>query len=987
MVTVSNQAHENDAERATLAGLGIVASMAGLDAEADGAHGVVLAVRVGISTGPVVVGDLIGEGAAEEAAVVGETPNLAARLQGVAEPNQVVIGSATQHLLGERFTLEDLGTHELKGLSRPEPVWQVVGVADVEDRYERRRGRGTSPLVGRQEELGLLNRSWEASKDGHGQVVLLQGQPGVGKSRLLDALREPLPDDDYIWVAIRCSPYHTNSALYPVIEHFKRVMDWQPEDDTERRVDKLENAMRTQSMPLEEVVPLFAELMSLALPEGRYPDLQMTPQQRREATLDAVVGWLFELAERKPVLQAWEDVHWADPTSLDVLGLYIEQSPTVSMLNVVTYRPEFAPPWSMRSHMMPITLNRLERPEVEAIVGHLAGGKSIPSEVLEHIVSKADGVPLYAEELTKSILDSEILEERADRYEINGTLADVQIPSTLQDSLMARLDRMPTLREVAQLGAVLGREFAYEVLRLLAPLEEPLLKKGLGHLVEDELLYQRGRPPRSRYIFKHALIQDAAYQSLLKRTRQQYHRQVAELLEERFPDVAETQPEQLAHHFAEAGMVLEAAEYWEMAGHRAVARSAHTEAITHFARGLTLIQSLPHTTEHARLELPIHLALGPVLMTTKGFASVEAEQAYVHATRLADEVGDDSQRFAALWGQFYVHELRAKWGEARTRANEVLALAKRLDSSGYILQGHHAAWTANVFFGDLRLAHEHAEQGRKLYDADTHRMHKFTYAGHDPGVCACVMQALALTLLGYLDQANARHQEALRLAEELAHPTSLTQAYFFLGLTKQWLGDVRGTMEHADRTVELGLEHGLTPFVKMGTLLRGWALAKQGEAGEGLGQMNSVLASARAKRRTALAKSYYLCLFADACSEQGQHQEGLMAIDEAFEAMAEQNEKFWEAELHRTRGTLLLAQSVSHGDDASACFAQAMEVASRQGAKLLELRAALNAASLLRDSGKPEEARDLLAPVYDWFTEGIDTADLKEAKALLDELS
>ena len=500
------QAHENDAERATRAGLDIVGSMASLNSEVGKARGVVLAVRVGVATGPVVVGDLISEGVAEEAAVVGETPNLAARLQGVAQPNQVVIGPATHHIVGDLFTFDDLGAHELKGIAEPTQAWRVNGAVDIEGRHETKRRAGSSPLVGRQEELGLLLRAWEGTREWRGQVVLIQGEAGVGKSRLLEALREPLIDEDYTWVSIRCSPYYASTPLYPVIEHFKRVMNWQPEDDAPSRLEELEAALRTQSIPLEEVVPLYAELMSLPVPEERYPALAMTPQQKWEATLDAIAGWLLELAESKPVLQVCEDLHWADPTTLELLGLYIEQSPTVSMFNVLTYRPEFIPPWSMRSHMTPITLNRLERPEVEAFVSNLAGGKSLPNEVREHIVSKSDGVPLYVEELTKTILESGVLREEADRYWLDGTLAELQIPSTLQDSLMARLDRVPLLREMAQLGAVLGREFAYEMLRHLSPVEEPALQEGLGQLVEGELLYQRGRGRRALYVFKHALI-------------------------------------------------------------------------------------------------------------------------------------------------------------------------------------------------------------------------------------------------------------------------------------------------------------------------------------------------------------------------------------------------------------------------------------------------------------------------------------------------
>jgi class 3 adenylate cyclase len=546
------RAHEDEAERSARAGLDIVDAMAELNAAVPRPPGIELAVRIGIATGPVIVGDQIGEGTASETAVVGRTPNLAARLQTLAQPNQIVISSATRAMLGDHFDLEDLGSHELKGFAEPISGWRVLSARDVESRFAATRTGSFVPLVGRQEEARLLLRAWEDSCYGRGQVVLIQGEAGVGKSRLVEGLREAA-GKDHIWVAIRCSPFHTASAFHPIIEHLKRVFGWQPEDTAPQHLAKLEAGLAGfKILPLSESVRLFADLMSVPAPEDRYPRLSMTPQQQRDATLDAIAAWLIETAERAPVLMAWEDLHWADPTTLETLGMLIEQAPTAALLVVATYRPELTPPWPQRSHLTPITLNRLERPEVETMVGHLAGGRPLPGEVVDHIAAKADGVPLYVEELTKAIFGSGMLEARGDIYVLTGALAQLHIPETLQDSLMARLDRAPRLREVAQLGSVLGREFSYDMISALAGIEEPMLQSGLGQLVVDELLYQRGRPPRSRYLFKHALIQDAAYQSLLKRTRQQHHQRAAKLLEDRFPAVASTQPELVAHHYTQA---------------------------------------------------------------------------------------------------------------------------------------------------------------------------------------------------------------------------------------------------------------------------------------------------------------------------------------------------------------------------------------------------------------------------------------------------
>jgi class 3 adenylate cyclase len=598
------RAHEDEPERSVRAGLDIVDAMAEVNAGVRRPPGVELAVRIGIATGPVIVGDQSGEGTASETAVVGETPNLAARLQALAQPNQIVVSAATRAMLGGHFDLDDLGAYELKGFAEPVPAWRVLSARDIESRFAATRTGSSAPLVGRQEETGLLLRAWDGTSHGRGQVVLIQGEAGLGKSRLVEGLRGAA-GKDHIWVAIRCSPFHTASAFHPIIEHLKRVFGWQPEDTAQQYLAKLEAGLGGfRALPLAESVRLFADLMSVPAPEHRYPRLAMTARQQRDATLDAIVAWLIEVAERAPVLMAWEDLHWADPTTLETLGMLIEQTPTAPLLVVATYRPELTPPWLQRSHVTPITLNPLERLEVETMVGHLAG-RPLPGEVVDHIVAKADGVPLYVEELTKAILGSGVLEARGEAYVLTVALAQLHIPETLQDSLMARLDRAPRLREVAQLGSVLGREFAYDMISALTGIEEEMLQSGLGQLVVDELLYQRGRPPRSRYLFKHALIQDAAYQSLLKRTRQQYHQQVAKLLEDRFPEVASTQPELVAHHYTEAKCPVPAIAYWRKAGVAAASKWANLEAIDQFRRGLALAEALSDMRERAERELDL----------------------------------------------------------------------------------------------------------------------------------------------------------------------------------------------------------------------------------------------------------------------------------------------------------------------------------------------------------------------------------------------
>ena len=980
------QAHEDDAERAVRAGLAIARSMAELNADIGKRYEVVLAVRVGVATGRVVVGDIVGEGAAEEAAVVGETPNLAARLQGAAEPNQVVVASATRQLLGGLFEYEDLGAHELKGIAQPVPVWRVAAEREVESRYEAKRVGSRLPLVGRQEELGLLVRSWEAAKEGHGQVVLIQGEAGIGKSRLLGALRERVAGEHYIWVAVRCSPYHANSTLYPVIEHLKRVMHWKPEDDVAARLEKLEDALRTQSLPLEEVVPLYAELMSLPLPEDRYPALQMTPQQKREATLDAVVGWLLDLADQRCMLNVWEDLHWADPTTLELLGLYIEQSPTVSILNVLTYRPEFVPPWSMHSHMTPITLNRLERTEVEAIVRNIAGGKSVPADVLAHIVSKADGVPLYVEELTKTILESEVLEEQVDRYVLTGSLADMQIPSTLQDSLMARLDRLPTLREVAQIGAVLGREFAYEMLQPLAPHEEDILQKELDQLVKNELLYQRGRGRRARYVFKHALIQDAAYHSLLKRSRQHYHRKVAELMKEKLQETAEVHPELLAHHYSEGGCREEAVNYWHAAGRIAAQRSANVEAIMHLKRGLVDLDALPDTAERARTELQIQTTLGPALIATMGYGAPAVQETYARAQALCAQVGSRSDAFPVLRGLWNSYLFAADMLKAREHGQELMQLAEQIGDDALAVEAHRVVATVSFFTGDFLTARKHAEAGLAIYDSERHRDLAFVY-GADPQVVCELYGALSQWMLGYPDGARSAMDEAIIRARELSLAHTEAFALVYQAVLYQFNRQPDLARESAEAGLKVASEHRIQQWSAWGTICHGWAEFMGTDKDRGMAQLRQGLQQWYDMGQREFAVPYFLALTAEALATQGQLAEAYRMTTDALEITSKTAQGFFAPELHRLSAIFLLEMAESNEAEAEKSLQQSLDHARHQHAKSLELRAAVSLARLWQRQGKAKEAREMLGEIHGWFTEGFDTRDLKEAKALLDALT
>ena len=530
---------------------------------------------------------------------LGDTPNLAARLQGLAAANTVVVSATTHGLIEGFFTCQALGEHALKGVEEPMLVYQLLAESGAQTRLDTVAPHGLTPLVGREQELGLLLARWAQSAEGRGQVVLLSGEAGIGKSRLVEVLRERLGREPALWLTFRCSPYHTNSALYPVITHLQRALHFQRDEPAAARIDRLESALQATRLPLEEAVPLMAALLSVPL-AARYPPLEWSPQKHKQKTQEALVAWLVAEAERQPVLAVWEDLHWADPSTLELLGLVLDQTPTASLCTLLTCRPEFSPPWTLRSYLTQLTLTRLTRPQVEEMVQRITGGKALPAEVVQQIVAKTDGVPLFVEELTKMVLESSLLREREDHYELTGPLPPLAIPTTLQDALMARLDRLTEGKAVAQLGAVLGRTFAYELLQAVASLDELALWRGLVQLVQAEVLYQRGVPPQATYTFKHALLQEAAYQSLLRSTRQQYHQRTAQVVAERFPDLAETQPELLAQHYTEAGLSALAIPYWQQAGERALQRSAHVEAIAHLSRGLGLLETLPPTPERTQ---------------------------------------------------------------------------------------------------------------------------------------------------------------------------------------------------------------------------------------------------------------------------------------------------------------------------------------------------------------------------------------------------
>lgn len=976
-------ATERDAEAAVKTALGIVDALPALNEELGRDKTIELAVRVGISTGVAVVGEIVGEGDARERTVVGETPNLAARLQSLADKNGIVISSVTKDLAGDQFVYEDMGARELKGIGGLTKVWRVTGELETEETSVSEHIKRNTPLVGRHEEIGLLLRAWESGRQGRGNVVLIQGEAGIGKSRLLEALRDRASGHDYTWIAIRSSPYRTSSTLYPLIEHFKRVMRWEPGDSTQLKFRKLEHMLRDQpGWPLEESVPLYAAMFSLPLVDTRYSSLNMTPKQQRDATFDVAISGLLDLAARNPVLMVWEDLHWSDPTSIELLGLLMQQVPTAKILVIATHRPEFVTPWPMRSHITPITLNRLERGEVEAIVTNIAGGKAMPQEVLDHIVAKADGVPLYVEELTKTILESDLLREAGDRFEMNGVLADMHIPETLQASLMARLDRVPTVREVAQIGSVIGREFDYSMLAALVPHDDPVLQSGLQQLVENDLLYQRGRGQRAHYVFKHALIQDAAYQSLLKRSRQKYHQLIAEMLEERFPETIVVHPELIAHHHTEAGNRELAISYWYRAGQLTARLSAHAETIAHLSKALDLLTAVPENTEMKSMELDLLVAIGPSLIANKGYVSDEVGRVGFRARQLCDELRDTSRLFPILRGLALYHLVRGETRAALKFATEFFDLAQQKNDEGAQMFGAYTLGNCLMFCGEPAAGREHHAQAIEHYDSDKHRSLALVY-NVDVGSAAQGFEAICLWQLGYPDQAFHKAEKALSLAQELGHPFSLGLVQILRTMLHQVLGRCAAVSEEATQAIEFAEENGFPSHADWGKPLLGWAMARTGSKREGLNLIREAISSVT-QAGSQNFRSYFISLLAEVLIVNGQPDEALTTLRNELALEAE--EKYWFPELLRLRGELELKHE-SMMKQAEASLREARQIALDQKAKSLELRAAMSLSRLRQSQGRTTEAFDLLAPVYNWFSEGFQTRDLVEARALLEKLS
>ena len=887
------QAHEDDAERAVRAGLELVSAVTALKTHAA------LQTRVGIATGLVVVGDLIGSGSAQEQAVVGETPNLAARLQALAEPNTVVIAESTRKLLGNLFDLQDLGAKDLKGIVEPVRAWIALRSASVESRFEALHASGLTELVGREEEFELLLRRWSKVKTGEGQVVLLSGEAGIGKSRLTAALLERLAGKPHTRLRYFCSPQRTDSALFPVITQMERAAGLVHDDTTQVKLNKLD-AMLAQTATSKQDAALFAEMLSLPN-DGRYPALDLEPQQRRQKTLEALTAQMEALSRQNPVLMIFEDAHWTDPTSLETFSRVVDMVRSLPVLLIVTFRPEFEPPWIGRPYVTALTINRLAQRDIEAMIDGVVGNKLIPANIRQDIIERTDGIPLFVEEMTKAVLEAGSVEE-AQWTAATVPSTALAVPASLHASLMARLDRLGPPKEVAQIGAAIGREFSHALVVAVTHKAEGELQSALDRLMAAGLLFRQGAPPHATYLFKHALVRDAAYGTLLREPRRALHASIAEALQTQVAEIAQSQPELLAHHFTQAGMTEAAIEWWGRAGQRSMARYALVEGAEQLKRALDQIATLPSTPDLRREEIKLELAFANALTLT----------------------------------------------------------------------------------GDVLDGKEHYDRAVAIYDPAEHRP-LTTRSGRDIGVSLLVSRSGCAWLLGYPAAARSDAERAVKKAREVGHDTTILEALWRAGYHHILCGDYAAANAALDELIGLADERGAPYWKAIGTAVRGWLFALTGKASDAVRAITSGIASLRSTGAT-LYEPQQLQYLAMAHAELGQLNDAWCCIDDAIDKIEKSKEKWGEAEVHRIAGEVALKSLAPGPEKAEAYFARALAVARQQQAKSWELRAATSMARLWRDQGRNKEARDLLAPVYGWFTEGFDTLDLKEAKTLLSEL-
>ncbi|MGR8947904.1 MAG: AAA family ATPase [Gammaproteobacteria bacterium] len=973
-------AHENDAERAIRTGMSIISRLSSERANFEKP----LNVRIGIHTGTVVVGT-VGEGDNTEHLALGGVPAIASRIQMEAEMNELLISGATFRLVLGLVEADPLGRRSLKGISNPPELFRVRAISENKSRIDLRKESGLQPLVGRDSEITLLKNRWSNIVSGSGHAVHVAGEPGIGKSRLIQELKEFIDPENFIKIEFRCSPYHQNSSLYPISEHLRRLIHEKGAHSTTEKWTVLRTTLAECGLDDDQTVLLIGNLVGLKSNDAA-TKITLSPEQQKQKILSTLIYWLVWETKRSAGLVIFEDLHWADPTSLEYIGILLQQLPSSNLLLLLTYRPEFVAPWNRHSWQSHIILNRLTPDSTGNMVERIVGGKRFPVEVLKQITSKTDGVPLFIEELTKHLLESQLLEHTNDGYELSRPLPPFVIPSTLQDSLIARLDRLEKSREIAQIGSALGREFDFQLLAAVTALSERELTDALQELIDAELLYPSGLPPDSTYYFKHALIQDAAYQSILRSNRQNLHLKIAEIIEKFFPEYRENQPELLAFHYSEANMHQAAIEYWLKAGTRAVKTSANVEAVHHLREGLSLIRRVSGDAERNNLELMLQSRLGPPLIATKGYGASETAQCWDRARELTDLVKESEELFPVLYGCWVYKLTWAEFPTTRELADEFIKKAKIRSDSGAILTGYRMLGFSESCLGEFKSATDKFENVLKLYNNQAHQALAYRY-GQDPRAAATAMLAWNAWHLGYPDKALEICNEAVEMAVTLNHTN--TRGYvetFGMARILMLTGDYEKLAEHLDVMTQLCSEHQLVFWEGFVKVFRGYFSLKTGKKTAALGEIEAGL-NCLENTGTAMLKPHCYAILAEALAALGRVTEALSIIDEAI-TVSENTSEYWVMpELLRLKGEFtLLDQGLNSLERAAKCFGDSTAAAKSLNAKGWQLRTATSLASILKSQNRPEEAREQLGSILRRFTEGFATRDLSEAVQLMSTL-
>jgi class 3 adenylate cyclase/predicted ATPase len=981
------RAQEDDAMQAIRASLDIINRITQVDINSFSDKPGLLKVRIGLHTGLVVISNLGAGKHTEKADVVGETPNVAARLQSLAEPGSVLISSSTYQLAKGFFDTEPLGPQSLKGISVPMAIYRVVGEIKTRSRFEVAQSYGLTSLVGREREIKLLLQSWKRVQKRCGQVLLMGGEAGVGKTRLLQMLKEDIVKDSGSWVESRCSATHLNSAFYPVIEMLEQLFRLDQHDSTELKVQKLENLISPYGLQLEETIPFLMTILAIP-PVDRYPAPVYTPEKAKQQTLQVLHELFKSMASYKPLVFILEDLHWADPSTLEFVGHFIGTLSKVPLLLVLTHRPEFVSPWNQASPITRITVSRLSRKQVEELVLNIAKGKRVPDEIREQIISKADGIPLFVEELSKMVLESGLLTEADGVYDLVTPISPIAIPSTLQSWLMARLDKLSSLKEVIQLSAVIGREFTYSLLQAVSTIEEKLLRHYLEQLVDAELLYQQGQPPDSKYTFKHALIQDAAYSSLLNSKRQQYHRHIATVLQEKFTKVKELHPELLAYHCTAGGLIKEAVGYWEKAGQRSKLGSHYLEAIAQFNNALDSLRKLPPSKERDRNELKIIVDLIAPLTGPKSFGSPEVENAINRAKELCEQTGDSTQLFPVVFGLQGYYTMKGNIQLAAEAAKRFYLLTKDTKDSALKLVSHFGMGISFTYLGQLEKARYQFQEGIKIYEPERHTRLASIYS-FNPGLACMRSLSVTLWLLGFPEQAIHLADKAIEHGREIKHVYSLATALTFAAMVSYYCNNPPATRKYTEEARTICSEYGFSSWLLWSNILHGWSLFEIDSKEAGLSEIKNGILAWKSKEWE-LILPFFLSILAKGYVINGQYEEAEKALDEGLAVINKNGELTSESELLRLKGeVVLLNPNTPRGandKDAESYFQHAMEVARGQKAKSFELRAAFSLGRLWHKQNRVNEARKILLDTYEWFEEGLDTSDLREAKALLSQL-